>query len=331
MESKDARRRTLGKSRGLWRGVASVVCAWLLGCGTAQSSTDTRTNWLSSCAEDSFCGQGLSCVCGVCTTLCTADATCTPLGAQAACVTVEGCSEGSSVCARADFDVTVFSETDAGLEPHDSGTAPDANGTSDCEIPGRIYESRDPAACVTVLDCGVVAEGVGNVPFNDACGCGCEPYVAPVRTDTITERGCVGGPTGNAYPVAVVASSTLTVPTICAEVPNAIIRSAEELDAWVAASGCSDVAEAVSIVNYTVQTLVILGFSRRPSVDLYYGAQTIDGVIHFGILADAYCSGAMPPAGYIAIGLDATSDPVLIDVETCFDNVCQTDGGGPPP
>jgi hypothetical protein len=225
------------------------------------------------------------------------------------------------------------SSADAGTATSSSSTtasSTSADASTVCDAPGRVYVSHDPAECTTPAECGILAEGQGNVPFSDSCGCGCEPYVPPPRTDSILENGCSGPNGGNPFPVAVLADSELSGQTTCFSIPNAIIRNDAELAEWVSNSGCSEVADAVSIINFTTQTLVIIGVQDRPLAHLAYTVQSIDGRIHFGVQANAYCGGARPPWGFVAIGLDATPAPVQISVETCFDD-CVLDGGPPPP
>jgi hypothetical protein len=48
----------------------------LSGCQSTSSPEDSRTSWLSDCAMEADCNDGLSCVCGLCTTRCEAEADC---------------------------------------------------------------------------------------------------------------------------------------------------------------------------------------------------------------------------------------------------------------
>lgn len=81
--------------------------AALLACSTAAlillscqedgpASTGSETNFLIWCPADADCGE-LSCVCGVCTTSCAHDTTCTELSPNAVCVSEAG-RLSSDVC-----------------------------------------------------------------------------------------------------------------------------------------------------------------------------------------------------------------------------------------
>jgi len=64
-----------------------AVLAFPLGCETeaGEPSTGSESHFLRSCHDDSECGE-LSCLCGVCSAPCDADAVCTELDAAAECV-----------------------------------------------------------------------------------------------------------------------------------------------------------------------------------------------------------------------------------------------------
>lgn len=71
-----------------WRPFLLGVLALASGCrGESQGpSTGSETHFLSWCTSDASCGDGLACLCGVCTQTCTGDAACTELASTAECV-----------------------------------------------------------------------------------------------------------------------------------------------------------------------------------------------------------------------------------------------------
>lgn len=81
--------------------VAAVLAFLVSSCGGATddlaSGVGSNTNWLTPCLDGSSCGEGLSCLCGVCTTTCSEKA----CPGSAACVdfTSDACSSPSEpVC-----------------------------------------------------------------------------------------------------------------------------------------------------------------------------------------------------------------------------------------
>ncbi|WP_437732481.1 alpha/beta hydrolase family esterase [Sorangium sp. So ce1335] len=86
--------------------LASVAGAVLLvpGCRDMGPRTGSETNFLTSC--DAGCGDGLSCICGVCTRVCSAADQCAALASGAACVAAAerpaeaacGAAEGAAFC-----------------------------------------------------------------------------------------------------------------------------------------------------------------------------------------------------------------------------------------
>lgn len=73
-------------SVALTTGILVVAMGALLlpaGCGTTRPRTGSETNFLTSC--DATCDDGLSCVCGVCTRVCSQNDECTSLASGAEC------------------------------------------------------------------------------------------------------------------------------------------------------------------------------------------------------------------------------------------------------
>lgn len=108
-----------------WVSTLSIVL-WVLCCNgaTIETSTDGETHFLRICApEGSECGPGLTCICGVCSSLCSDAPDCSGLHGSAECVsTVErlsgSCGETS---AEAICDVPCATDRDCG--PVASGLA----------------------------------------------------------------------------------------------------------------------------------------------------------------------------------------------------------------
>lgn len=347
-------------------------------CGESRVSTDTRTNWLSSCSDDVSCGGGLSCLCGVCTQACESGQSCGEVSPEAVCVEVPGCEQASQVCAKEGFfdaptdgsvadpgdaDSTARTDSDGAavvtptstsltstgpidtsrgtdemLDASTSATGVPTTGeftgdaTDPCDAADREYVSHDPLACEGLtIECGVIAEGVGKVEFNDACGCGCEPYVLPPRTDSITARECAESPpAGTPANFAVLAESS-TSEVLCNDVPTALLRSYAEMAEWAGASGCGEVASLMATVDFESQSVIVVGTPERPSASVSYTVQTIDGTIHVGVDADAYCGGARPTSGFVLVTVNAGPSTALrVSTETCFD-ACPDDGGLPVP
>lgn len=88
------------------------VCVWS-GCGKDSDAGDgssSETHFLLHCS-DRACGEGLSCICGVCTRACSSDTACDELGdgascmdpAQASCAAAQSCDvecEAAADCAQ---------------------------------------------------------------------------------------------------------------------------------------------------------------------------------------------------------------------------------------
>lgn len=369
-----------------WRGVGALLFLLLpSACGETSVSTDTRTNWLSTCSDDLSCGGALACVCGVCTRACENGQSCGEVNAQAVCVEVPGCEQASQVCAKEGFfdaptdgsvadpgdanstegagadsassssgaswittssgsvmstsvtstgptDISRDSETT--LDASTSTTAELSTGesTGACDAADREYVSRDPVACEELtIECGVIAEGVGKVEFNDACGCGCEPYVLPPQTDSIVAGECAASPpSGTPANFAVLAESS-TTEVLCNDVPTALLRSYAEMAEWAGVSGCGEIASLMADVDFASQSVIVVGTPERPSASVSYTLQTIDGTIHVGVDAEAYCGGARPSSGFVLVTVNAGPSTALrVATETCFD-ACPDDGGLPVP
>ncbi len=268
-------------------------------------------------------------------------------GSNASTMTVDDASASSSASFSASssaVDSTNDELSSGGSGSTESTTAPESTSTGDtsdvtaaadagtdpCDIPGREYLSRDPLECDVEPSCGIVAEGIGNVPFSDACGCGCEPYVPPERTDTLLEAECATASSGFAVDARIVAESEISA-IACDNVVSALLRSQAAVDEWAANTGCQSLAGTTAIVDFSSEALIIVGAADYPAANVEYVSQTIDGVFHVGVYAHAYCSGAAPTDGFVVLTVPASpSSAVIARVETCY-GTCDFDGGLPPP
>jgi hypothetical protein len=85
--------------RSLLNLTLSFAVGALVGCATrADEATDTNTNWLTMCDQDSDCDGRTECLCGVCTFECEANSDCEGVDSDSACVTVSDCAEATAVC-----------------------------------------------------------------------------------------------------------------------------------------------------------------------------------------------------------------------------------------
>jgi hypothetical protein len=170
------------------------------------NNSDSETHWLTLCAQDSDCQDGLSCLCGACTRRCDADDACEALGEVATCLSPEQAGDvcggvGARLCWREcdqDSDCTspAGSTCEAGIcapPAANNGTNNGANnGTNNGANNG---DGGEQALCEGTdgrwdeVACGHYACGLPNgceaiIPGCD-CGAGAN-YVAA--------RGCVEDP-----------------------------------------------------------------------------------------------------------------------------------------
>ena len=60
-------------------------------------STDSETHWMQSCSEDADCGDGLDCLCNICTSACDDD--CSSVADDASCLdTDDDCPDADAIC-----------------------------------------------------------------------------------------------------------------------------------------------------------------------------------------------------------------------------------------
>jgi hypothetical protein len=80
-------------------GIAVILCAACLACSTPPSepTAGSESHFLTSCTDR--CGSGLSCLCGTCTTSCSAASECVGLNPAATCVAPPEADAGSTCAA----------------------------------------------------------------------------------------------------------------------------------------------------------------------------------------------------------------------------------------
>lgn len=196
--------------------LSTVFLALASGCSDTEDvgATDTKTNWLSRCDTDSDCGDGLDCLCGVCTRSCEEAVDCSGLPG-ASCAPANECSNANLVCVAPSEDdaatptddesssetelapdaaSTVAPPVDAGPTPTSAPSDAAAPEASDASAPGTP-EAGAPDDAATPADGGSCEDPSrdyksrdtetctlidfvceeGSQHFFDDCGCGCEP------------------------------------------------------------------------------------------------------------------------------------------------------------
>jgi hypothetical protein len=103
-----------------------------------------------------------------------------------------------------------------------------------------------------------------------------------------------------------------------------IVRSADELDA--ALESCDGPSSSSFDVDWDSQLVYLAIVPERPNAGLGSLTLTDEGVVVVGIEAPAYCGGAAPATGIVAVELPATYDDVT--QQTCYTGSC---GDGPLP
>lgn len=78
-------------------GALSLVCAALFACGKSETAESGESHFLAFCDADA-CGDGMACVCGVCTIACTDSTACGGLASGATCEAASASCDVSSVC-----------------------------------------------------------------------------------------------------------------------------------------------------------------------------------------------------------------------------------------
>jgi hypothetical protein len=194
----------MSKFRPVW--VAGLL-GWVVACGARVDDhvgSGSNTNWLSGCAKDGECGDGI-CASGACTPVCDRDNDCSGLGDNAACgesVVVVGanddsCAQGAhrKVCApRCDGDDSC-SDIGDGFVCQSGVCVP----ASCIDVSIEPYDACEGRACGdTCRECSpdddncVESEEVKYCNVDGACS-GTEPECAPSDCSEIPLDECGGG------------------------------------------------------------------------------------------------------------------------------------------
>lgn len=310
-----------------------VFAMTLSGCGARETNaTDTKTNWLLACDEDSDCNGSLTCLCGVCSATCDATSDCAKFDGDARCLDVSHCGAIDAVCAMSKDDLnpphddtggeagtptssssagssiaTSVSSADSSSDPttgsasattENDGTSSGSNSTSSCRDEGLYITLGE--TCRVDFNCAPDL-----VPFFDDCGCGCEPVM---DVDGGAASFCPPPPPeGTSVHVTVLAETTCFGDTL-----SQMVTSQEALDAALAY--CEIVIDQVSFDGNVVYIGV---FPERTTARFNYAVQT-DGTIYLGLESDVYCGGAAPPDAVVVLQFNdiGGNTPVFEDLCT---------------
>lgn len=120
-----------------------LLLAWVCisGCGARTvDPTDTNTNWLNECEDDTDCGGAYECLCSICTLPCDNSAQCVGRPREAQCApALASCSSATSICQPVIGFEDITGTPSGSSSPSDGGTqddttspklgAPTADGT----------------------------------------------------------------------------------------------------------------------------------------------------------------------------------------------------------
>lgn len=67
-----------------------------MACSTGEQASDTKTNWLKTCDTHAECGEEFACICGLCTSACSADAECEGARCGTTIATAAQCGEAAT-------------------------------------------------------------------------------------------------------------------------------------------------------------------------------------------------------------------------------------------
>jgi hypothetical protein len=178
--------------------VLLALTAGFGGCrGEGKGATDTSSNWLGTCGEGETCGDGLECLCGVCSRSCETTLGCAEFGNEAACVSPAECGN-TSICGLAEGAPNEESpsepepELEVEPEPFEAG-APQGGGGSSGE--GGSGASNSGPALTTSLDAGP-SDDTGGSAGATASGGGGEGGTGSSGGGSSGADGGIGGSAG---------------------------------------------------------------------------------------------------------------------------------------
>ncbi len=159
---------------GLYKRVIFTIAAFalaafaLVACGKSESAESGESHFLSYCDDDA-CGDGMSCVCGVCTSTCSEPSDCAGLASGAICQSARASCGEDSVC---DFGC----EGDQDCAALGAGYACQAGSCRKGEPPP---DSECPAECFELTGQPVNLSDECAEPTSVVVGCTCE-QVGPI-------------------------------------------------------------------------------------------------------------------------------------------------------
>lgn len=155
-------KKIIGRGFGVSTGARNVLRLAIIGlvalvvsCSADDKhGTDSNSNWLMSCDTDAACGDGLQCICGICTVHCTSDDECERGGSESSAIcsapAASECAGDAPICiACSGDDCETASAGDDSGAPAASSDAGDVDeaATSTDEIEGASDDpTRDDSA-----------------------------------------------------------------------------------------------------------------------------------------------------------------------------------------
>lgn len=152
----------------------AMLALTLAACGgRTLERTEGETHWLSTCSEGENCGDGQTCICGVCTATCERKGECADLSSRATCAAAPLTQYASDCSARVEVESICVRTSDLLLSEVDS---------SSTEVTLEATSSEEPEP---VLDSGLPTD-VAPAPNGDASAA--EPPLA----ESVCGDGIVG-------------------------------------------------------------------------------------------------------------------------------------------
>ncbi len=137
--------------------VTLLMLSTITGCARATTPSgdpiDGQTHWLATCKSKADCGS-LDCICGICSSACAADDTCTTLNKDAVCRSAKTLSTASKCTASAKQSSVCVSSV---LVDESTASAVDATAAADATT--AADGGSDAAATQALADASVTAAG----------------------------------------------------------------------------------------------------------------------------------------------------------------------------